>query len=54
VAALGRSGRITLILALALVVALGAILVLTQLNKWTCNPPHGVWVEASDECVELP
>jgi hypothetical protein len=51
---MGRSARITLIVALVLVVALGVVLVLTQLSKWTCNPPGGVWVEASDECVELP
>ena len=50
----GRSGRLAVILMIALVVVLAAALVLTQIDKWTCNPPGGIWVEASDECVALP
>lgn len=35
-------------------VALAVVLVMTELPKWTCAPPDGVWVEASDRCVDLP
>jgi hypothetical protein len=50
----GRGTRITVIVVVALIVLLGVVLVTTQLDKWTCNPPGGVWAESSDECIELP
>jgi hypothetical protein len=50
----GHRGRLAVILVIVAVVVLAAALVLTQIDKWTCNPPGGVWVEASDECVQLP
>jgi hypothetical protein len=38
------------ILALAVVV----VLILTQLPKWTCHPPSGLWNGAAGRCIELP
>ncbi|MGH2748995.1 MAG: hypothetical protein ACRDKB_13895 [Actinomycetota bacterium] len=45
---------VTLLVAVVVVLALGAALVVTQWDKWTCAPPDGVWVEAADNCMELP
>jgi hypothetical protein len=52
--ATGRGARVAVIVALVLVVVIGVVLVVTQIDKWTCSPPAGVWVESADECVELP
>jgi hypothetical protein len=35
-------------------VAVLVLLVVTQIDKWTCGPPDGVWVEASETCQSLP
>lgn len=45
---------VTLVVAVIVVLAMGAILVVTQWDKWTCGPPDGVWVEGPDQCMELP
>ena len=45
---------VTLVVAAIVVVAVGAALVVTQWDKWTCAPPDGVWVEAADNCMDLP
>lgn len=45
---------VTLVVAVVVVLALGAALVVTQWDKWTCAPPDGMWVEAADNCMELP
>jgi hypothetical protein len=31
-----------------------AVIAITQIGKWTCEPPDSVWVEGPDRCVELP
>lgn len=49
----GAAGVI-LVIGIALILAVGALLVVTQLDKWTCGPPDGVWVEGPDHCMELP
>jgi hypothetical protein len=36
------------------IVLLAVILVTSQIDKWTCAAPDGVWVEASDRCIHLP
>lgn len=45
---------VTLVIGTVVVLALGAVLVVTQWDKWTCAPPDGVWVEGPDHCTELP
>lgn len=40
--------------AVLVVAVLAALLVGTQLDKWTCGPPDGVWVEGPDHCQDLP
>jgi hypothetical protein len=37
-----------------LTLAVVAVLVLTQIPKWTCDPPSGVWDGAAGRCIELP
>jgi hypothetical protein len=49
--------RVTLVLATACVLALvavGGLLLVTQIPKWSCDPPDHLWVEAPDHCLELP
>jgi hypothetical protein len=37
-----------------ILVAVLVVLVVTQIDKWTCGPPDGIWVEASETCQSLP
>lgn len=50
----GRGGRMTAAVLIVAVIVLAVILVTSQIEKWTCAPPDGVWVEASDRCIDLP
>lgn len=50
----GRRGRMSMVVFLVAVVLLLTLLVTSQIDKWTCAPPDGVWVEASDRCIDLP
>ncbi len=49
-----RRGRMSMVVFLVAVVLLLALLVTSQIDKWTCAPPDGLWVEASDRCIDLP
>jgi len=49
-----RPGRAYVVAAAAVVVLVIVLLIVTQVGKWTCNPPGGVWVEGPDHCFELP
>jgi hypothetical protein len=50
----GRRGRMSMVVFFVAVVLLLALFVTSQIDKWTCAPPDGVWVEASDRCIDLP
>jgi hypothetical protein len=50
----GRRGRMWMVVFFVAVVLPLALLVTSQIGKWTCAPPDGVWVEASDRCIDLP
>ncbi len=50
----GILARLGLIVAILVTFALAALLLVTQLDTWTCNAPDGVWLEGPDHCVELP
>jgi hypothetical protein len=50
----GRRGRMWMVVFFVAVVLPLAFLVTSQIGKWTCAPPDGVWVEASDRCIDLP
>lgn len=45
---------VTIAISMLIVLALAALLLVTQLDKWTCAPPDGVWVEGPDHCMDLP
>lgn len=50
----GSGGRITAGVLIVAFVVVAVVLVLTEMDKWTCAPPDGVWVEAPDRCIALP
>ena len=50
----GRGGRMTIVVLIIVVVLVAVILVTSQIDKWTCAPPDGVWVEAPDRCIDFP
>jgi hypothetical protein len=43
-----------LIAGVILTVVVLALLLVTEIPKWTCDPPHELWVEAPDRCIGLP
>lgn len=49
-----RVPRILWVAVIAVAALLALILVVTQIDKWTCSPPDQVWVESPDHCVDLP
>ena len=51
-----RTGSAAAILVAGTILALAvlAVLILTQLPKWTCHPPSGLWNGAAGRCIELP
>ena len=51
-----RWGPVRTILAAILLsaVVVTALVVITEVPKWTCDPPGHLWLEAPDRCVALP
>jgi uncharacterized integral membrane protein len=50
-----RSRGLVLTLAVGgLLVILLLVVVVTNLGKWTCGPPDGVWVESVNRCLSVP
>ncbi|MDQ4027774.1 MAG: hypothetical protein M3214_06970 [Actinomycetota bacterium] len=46
--------RIAVTVALVALLAVATILVVTQIDKWSCGPPDSVWAESPDRCLDLP